>query len=173
MAADRTPLGTGIPAIDRDQAAPVPAGLVREHAQQFPPADIGDGFGQAVILQQVFDGQRLDTDHLVLADESGRQLVLEITAAIGDAGMDASDLTPGLLPIPAPLLLLGMAALGTRQALFLLLEEVFVARFLPGRERDHILQPQVHADRLGREWARGRCPLPPGRRRNSVQRDHD
>ena len=98
MAADRTPLGTGIPAIDRDQAAPVPAGLVREHAQQFPPAHIGDGFGQAVILQQVFDGQRLDTDHLVLADESGRQLVLEITAAIGNAGMDASDLAVGLSP---------------------------------------------------------------------------
>ena len=144
MAAGRTPLGTGIPAIDRDHRPPVPAGLVREHAQQFPPAHIRDGFGQAVIFQQVFDGQRLDTDHLVLADESRRQLVLEITAAISNAGMDASDLSSGFLPVPARLLLLGVAALGARQLLFLLPEEVLVARFLPGRERHHVLQSQVH-----------------------------
>ena len=114
MSTGRTPLRTGIPAIDRDQRAPIPPGLVREHAEQFSPTHIGDGFRQAVIFQHMLDCQRLDTDHLVLADESGRQLVLKITAAIGDAGMDASDLAPGFLPVLAPLLLLRVAALGPR-----------------------------------------------------------
>src|SRR5215469_5953496 len=121
MTAGRTPLGTGVPAIDRNPRAPIPAGFVFQLAQQFSPAHIGDGFGQAVILQQVLDAERLDTDHLVLADESGRQLVLKITPPVGDASMDARHLAPGFLLIPAALLFLGVPALGPRQAPLLLL----------------------------------------------------
>ena len=48
------------------------------------------------------------------------------------------------------LLLLRVAALGARQLLLLLPEEVFVARFLPRRKGHHVLQPQVHPHRGGR-----------------------
>src|SRR5690348_11529481 len=97
MPTDRTPLGTGIPAIDRYEGASVPGGLVLQLSEQFSPAYVGDGFRQAVILQHVLDGQRLDTDHLVLADEPGRQLVLKITPSVGNAGVDTSYLAPGFL----------------------------------------------------------------------------
>src|SRR5262245_31704068 len=104
MPTDRTPLGTGVPAVDRDHGPPIPARLVLQLAQQFPPAHIRNGFGQAVILQHALDGQRLDTDHLVLADESGRELVLEITPPVGDTRVEPGDLATGFLTILGPLL---------------------------------------------------------------------
>ena len=155
MAANRTALGTGVPAIDRDERPPVPAGLVLQLAEQLPPADIGDGLRQAVILQQVFNAERLDTDHLVLADESSRQLVLKITTAISDAGMDTRDLSSGFLLVLTALLFLRVATLGTRQPLLLLLEEVLIARFLPCRERHNILQPQINPNGVGRDGQGG------------------
>ena len=136
-AADRTALGTGKEPKSSHHGPPIPGRLVLQLAEKFSPAHIGDTPGQVVIVQQVFDGQRLDTDHLVLADESGRQLVLKITTSVGDAGMDASDLLSSLLPILAALLLLGVAALGSRQILCFFGEDMFIARFLPRGERDH------------------------------------
>jgi hypothetical protein len=63
---------------------------------------------------------------LVVADESSRQLVQEITPSIGHAGMDASDLPSRLLPIFGAFLLAGMGMLGTRQVLFILQEIAFI-----------------------------------------------
>jgi len=99
MSTAMTTFGTGIEAINRYQGTAIPGRFVLQLADEFSPADIGNTLGQRVILQQVFDGQRLDTDHLVFADETSGQLVLEITASIGNAGMHLRYLATRLLPI--------------------------------------------------------------------------
>ena len=90
MPADRTAFRTGIPLVDGYDRSAIPGSFVLQLSHQFAPADIGYRFGQVMVLQQVFDGQRLDTHHLVFADETSRQFVQKITAPISYAGMEAS-----------------------------------------------------------------------------------
>src|ERR1044071_4365721 len=85
--------------------------------------------------------------------------MLKITTPIGNAGMEAGHLAPGFLAILAALLLFGMATLQPCQPLFFLPEELLIARFLPRRERHHVVQPQVKAHSLGRGRQRGNLLL--------------
>src|SRR5262245_49413374 len=54
-----------------------------------------------------------------------------------------------------PCCALFVAPLQPSQAFLFLPEEMLIARFLPRREGDHIVQPQVEAHRLGGERERG------------------
>ena len=90
MAADRTAFRTGIPLVDGHHRSPIPGSFVLQLAYQFAPADIRDRFRQAVILQPVFDTQRLNTDHLVLVNQASRQFVQQITASISNASRESA-----------------------------------------------------------------------------------
>ena len=169
MPADRTAFRTGIPLVDGHHRPPIPGGFVLQLSDQFAPADIRDRFGQAVILQHVFDRQRLDTHHLVFANETSRQLVQKITTSVGNAGMEFGYLAAGFFAVLRPLLLFGVAPLQPGQALFLFGEEVFVAGLFPRRERHHVLQAQINPNRVWPEPAGAGCPLPPGRRRSTAR----
>src|SRR5262245_528231 len=68
MPAGMAAFGTGIPAVNRDQRAPVPGHLVFQLADQFTLAYLADALGQLRVADQVLDGQRLDTDRLVLVN---------------------------------------------------------------------------------------------------------
>ena len=82
IATRRARLGTGEIAVNHDQRSPIPGRFVLQLAHQFSPAHITDCLGQRVIFQQVLDGQRLDTDRLVLTNQASRQLV-EANCATG------------------------------------------------------------------------------------------
>jgi hypothetical protein len=95
--APRARLGRRIPAIDHDKVPPVPVALVLQHDPQLPPGRVGDGAGQVMVADQVPHAQVLDHDRLVIADEPGRELAQEISAAVGDPGMDTARHAEGRL----------------------------------------------------------------------------
>ena len=113
--ARRTHLRRREPAVDHDQVAAVPLALVLHHGPQLPPARVGDGAGQAVVAEHVADLQVLDHDRLVLADESSRELVQVVTAAVGDPGVHPGHPPAGLLPVRRPALRAGVRALRPRE----------------------------------------------------------
>jgi hypothetical protein len=104
----------------------------------------------AVILQQVFDAERLDTDHA----GSGR---MSLVASLCRKSRRRSAMRAWMRAtlrlafswFLLPFCSLFVPALGTRQALLLLLEEALVARFLPRREGHHVLQSQVNPHGVG------------------------
>jgi hypothetical protein len=155
MPAQRAAFGTGIELVNRHDGTPIPGRLVLKLSDQFSPTHIGYRLCQRVMLEHILDVQRLDTDHLIIADESSRQFVQEITPSISNAGIDTSDPLAGLLSILGAFLLAGMGTLGTRQALSILQKKALIAGLLAGRERHHIMQAQVYPNRLRRDGQRG------------------
>src|SRR5690242_9982674 len=97
--------GTGIPAVDLDQRAPIPRRLVLQLPYQLAPAHVAYRFGERVIANQVLDGQALHTDHLVFVNQACRELMQAVKALVGDLGMDAGDSASRLLAILRSLLI--------------------------------------------------------------------
>jgi hypothetical protein len=91
VSAGMAPLRTGVPAINPDQRAPIPVRFVLQLPDQLAPPHVADTRRQRGMTDDVLDGQRLYTDHLVLANQARRQLVQAIKALVGNPGMDASD----------------------------------------------------------------------------------
>ena len=89
---------------------------------------------------------------MVFAYESGRQLVLKITASVSDADMEFGHLAARLLLVLRPLLLFRVPPRHSGQALFFLAEEVLVARFLARPERHRVQQAQIDPDGCWRDW---------------------
>src|SRR6266446_10938674 len=115
MSTVKAPFGGWIPLVNLDQGPAIPGGFVFQLADQFAPAHVADGLGEAVILDHVLDGQTLDADHLVLVNDARREFMLIILAPISNLGMDASHADAGLVAILRSLLLLGQPTLGLRQ----------------------------------------------------------
>ncbi len=141
--------GGGIPLINLDQGSAIPYGFVLQLPHELTPSDIGDGFGKAVVGDHVLDGQTLDAYDLVLAYDLGRELVLIITASVGDAGVYPSNLLARLLPVLGAFALLRVRALRVCQFLFVLGKEARVAVGVTIGGDDHRLQAQVQPDHLG------------------------
>ena len=70
-----TALTGGIPLVNFDQGSTIPVGFVFQLGHQLRPSDIADRFGELLVLDHVFDCQRLNTDRLVFTDQSCRELV--------------------------------------------------------------------------------------------------
>src|SRR6266446_9978137 len=117
MSTVKAPFGGWIPLVNLDQGPAIPGGFVFQLADQFAPAHVADGLGQAVILDHVLDGQTLDADHLVLVNDACRELVLIILASISNLGVDASNFETSFVPVLGAFLLLGQPTLGLRQFL--------------------------------------------------------
>lgn len=106
----------GEPAVDDDEVTPVPGALVLQHGAQFRPRSVGDGARERAVLQHIADGQVLDHDRLVLADESSGELVEKVVPAIGDPCMDPGHLASALVVIAGTSGLAGELSLGPREA---------------------------------------------------------
>ncbi len=141
-------LARWIPLVYFDERPPIPGGFVLQLAHKLTPSDITDGLCQSVVLHHMLDLKTLDADRLVLTNDASRKLVLIVTASISNARMHARDLVPGFGTVLGPLFLLGQATLGTRQLLFILVEELGIANGLPRREDHHGLQAQVQSHLL-------------------------
>ena len=143
MSTVRAAFGRRVKLVYLDEVTPIPLGFVLQLAHKLPPANITDGFRQAVVLQQVLDLQALETDRLVLTNELCRELVLIVTPSIGNSRMKTSDFHTRFCPVLTALFLLGKVTLGTGQFLLILVEELGVAMGVSSRGDDHGLEPQV------------------------------
>src|SRR6266567_2410095 len=132
-----------VPLVDFDKVASVPLGFVVQLGHKLTPAHITDGFTQRMVLDHVLHRKVLDTDRLVFTNQTCRELVREITAAVSDA----SNFLAGFGTVLRPLFLLGMPSLSLGQFLFILTEEFGVANVFSIREDHEGLQAQVCTDR--------------------------
>ena len=67
MTTVKAAFGGGVPFVDLDEGAPIPGSFVLQLPHELTPSHLGDGFGEAVVLHHVLDGQTLDAYDLVLA----------------------------------------------------------------------------------------------------------
>ena len=86
MSTLETTLTGRIELVDLDKVAPVPVCFVRQLRHKFPPPHIADGFAQGWMLHHGFDRETLNADRLVFTDQTSREFVQKITAAISNAG---------------------------------------------------------------------------------------
>ena len=139
------------------RSRPYQAALYSSMPRQLPPGRVADGAGKRVVLDHVADGQVLDHDRLVFANEPSGQLVQVVPAPVGDPGVHPGDLAPGLVPVRRALrLLAGQQALrpgepGTVAALV-----PRVGDLLPGGQRDQVIVSPTSmpttASVAGRRW---------------------
>lgn len=146
-AACRTRFGGGKPAVDHDEFAAVPPGLVLQHAPKVVPCRVRDGSGDLPVLQRCADVRILDHDRSVLTNESSGDLVQVVTPAVGDASMNAGDPAPRLGPI-------GSRASGlTRERSLCASEPLSVLPLVPwvgdlltGRHCHQVVKPGIDPD---------------------------
>ncbi len=150
MTTHRTSFAGGVPAINLDHAAPVPGSLVLQLAHKLAPADISNGFGQGGMLQHVLDRQALAADRLVLTDQSGGELVLVVSSAIGNARMDLGDFVPRLLTVLRAFFLASKPPVGLGQLLLVTGKRAGIVEGLAIGGDNHRLEPQVDPDLVGR-----------------------
>jgi hypothetical protein len=143
-----TAFGRRVPPVDLDEGAPIPPGFVLQLAHELAPSDITDTLRQRVVPDQIFDGQTLDADHLVLADDATRELVLVIQSAVGDTGVDPGHFETSLSHVLTAFLLLCQPSLRLCQFLLISVEEFGVAHAFPRRKHHHRGESQIEPDRL-------------------------
>ena len=97
MPARRAGFRRRIPAVDHHEVPPVPLALVLQLAAELTPPAVADGLGQPAVADHVLDGQVLDHDDVVAADEAGAGAVEEVLASATDFPVGAGDL--GLLAL--------------------------------------------------------------------------
>lgn len=143
-----TAFGRRVPPVDLDEGAPIPAGFVFQLAHELAPSDIADTLRQGVVLDQILDGQTLDADHLVLADDAGREFVLVIASAVGDTGMDPGhfETCPG--SVLTPFLLFRQPPLRFRQLLLVIGKITRISDGLSCRKHYHACEAQIKSDHL-------------------------
>ena len=156
MPTGATRLAGRVPAINLDQAAPIPLGLVFQLPHELAPTHISDGLGKGGMLHHVLDCQTLDHDRLVLTDELRRKLVLISTTSIGYFRMDLGHPPPLSLAVLRSVSLTGKFALSARQFLLTTRKIAGIVEALASACHNHRCEPQVNADGL----------LQAGKRRN-------
>src|SRR5437764_10760397 len=140
-----------VPAVDLGQGASIPGGLVLQLADELAPSHVADMLCQAVIFQHVLHGQALYANHLVFADDTSREFVLEIAAFVGDLRVQACNLTPCFGTVLGAFFLSGETSLRSRQPFFSFDVEPWIFHSFPAREGDHRLDSYINADHLRRE----------------------
>src|SRR5713226_584098 len=147
MSTVKAAFGGRIPLVDFDKMASVPLGFVFQLGHELTPTDITDRFTQLMVLDHVLHRKVLDTDRLVLTNQTCRELVREITAAVSDASMDLGDFLTGLFSVLAALLFLGVPSMSFSQLLLIRASVAWIAHDLSIRKHGEGLQAQIGTDR--------------------------
>lgn len=142
----RASLGRWKEAVDLDQFSPIPTCLVNEHFHEGSPARIGNGLAVELGSKQALNRQILDTDRLVLTDQSSAEFVKEIIPRRLDGTMGSANLQLRLYPVFGVFLLLCQSALKQCQSLLLLREVAGIRDLLSGRKNGEIFEAEVNAD---------------------------
>jgi hypothetical protein len=146
VAARRAPLRRREPPIHLNDGPSVQLRLIGEHGRELAPTRVVDGFGE-VGPAEPGHVQGLHAHRLVLTDQPGGELVVEVPPGIGRLHMQAGDPTPSLLPVLRPLLLPAHVPLGAAQRLLPLPKPARVALLPPVRQGHEGRQAKVHAHR--------------------------
>ena len=142
----------GVPTVNFDQRPTIPGSLIFQLTDELTPSCITDGLSQTVIFEHALDSETLDANHLVFVDDASRDLVLVVTSAIIDAGMDSGDFQACLLPVLGTFHLFRKLPLGFCQLLLVFSEIVRIANRLTAGERHHRLNAKIDANHLGDDW---------------------
>src|SRR5258708_11860664 len=100
---------------NRDHLTPGPCCLGFKDAPERCPARIADAFGEVGVPDQIADLQVFQIDHIVLAHQAKRRLMVEITPLPLDLLMLLRALSDGLPPSRTPPLAARQALLGFRK----------------------------------------------------------
>src|SRR4029453_3659417 len=84
---------------------------------------------------------------LVLTDEPGRQLMVEVPTGVSHLDVEPGDLAAGLGPVRRALALARQRALPPPKRRLPGAQPAWVVDLLPGRQRREAGQPEVHPDR--------------------------
>jgi hypothetical protein len=149
MTTVKAAFGRGVPLVNFDESTPVPHRFVFQLPHELAPSHIGDGFGEAVVVDHVLDGQAFDAYDLVLAYDLGRELVLIVTASVGNTSVYSGNPTTRLVSILGAFALPGLRALRLCQFLLIFGKEARVAERAPLGGDDHRLQAQIQPNHVG------------------------
>jgi hypothetical protein len=94
-ATSRADLGGGKPAVADHQLAPEPGRLVSKLAGELGPRGIGDGFGEALVADQVGDGKIFDGQLAVGLGKLARDLMKEVSPNVGNPNVLLGQHTSG------------------------------------------------------------------------------
>src|SRR6266436_5912917 len=146
MSTSKAAFGGWVPPVDLDQIASIPPGFVFQLRHKLRPAHVTYRFGKGMVLGHVLHLQTLDTDRLVVTNQTCREFVQEVTATISDTGVNASNDESGFLSVPGTFFLLGVPSLGFGKLLLIFAQELRIANILTIREYHKRLQAQISTD---------------------------
>ncbi len=152
MLTGTTHLTGRVPMVYLDHGTSVPLGFVFQLTDELTPTHITDRFCQAVVFDQVLDGQTLDANHLVFMYDACRELVLVVPSTVIDPSMDFGNLETGLVSVFRAFLFLGMPTLRFCQSFLILGKVARIADALTSRESHHGLDAQVKTDHFIDHW---------------------
>jgi len=105
-----------------------------------------DGFGQGVVPHHVSDLQVLECDDVMLPDELGAELVVEVFPLVGDLGVLDGEMLPRLPCVGRTLRLGGELSLEALQSPLPVPEELRVRDAQPLARGHQRLQAEVYSD---------------------------
>lgn len=152
MLAVRAGFRRGEEAVNLDQGSLVPLAFVFQLSDELTPSYIADGFCKAVVLDQVLDGQTLDADHLVFANDACGKFVLVVTTLVIDTDMHAGYFETRFGAVFRSLLLFGMPPLRFRKGFLTLRVELGITDRFPCRENHHGCEAEIETNRLVDLW---------------------
>ena len=135
-----------MPPVDLDECPPGHRRLVFQHASELAPPGIGEALPQGG-APEGGEVERLDIERLVLTDQPGAQLVMEVPACVGDPCMPAGQSASSFLLVLRTFLLAAHVALGAPQRPLSLTEPAGVGDLLTRGQSGEARQAQVDPDR--------------------------
>lgn len=138
-------LTRGLEPSDHDKRPAITCRLVFEHGHERGPARVMHALAQPGTRQRL-DRQILHHDRLILTDQRGGELVVELAACVSHFGLGAGDLQAGLGPVPGSLLPAGQLPLGPLQFLLRATQEPRRVDLRAVGQDSEVSQAQVDAN---------------------------
>ena len=141
-----------IEAVYCDDLSTIPLSLIFQHSAELAPGCIRNRFCQMVILYHVLGSQILQADHIILPDQSGRQLLEHIVPLCCYLLMEPCHFADCLCPPVTPLCFSGELPLGFGKLLFDLAQILVVWEFCSIGGNSKGLDAHIQTDNGSGRW---------------------
>ncbi len=148
VAAFRTAFSGRKPSVDFDHSAPSLFGFVLNHTDERGPTSVADRSRQISVLLHSLHVQALQSDDLVLVNDSPREFVKKVFSFVFDLSVDPRHALLLLLPVLRPLLLAREAFLRLTKTIEIIFQILRVTRLETVRGDNHVSYAEINADRL-------------------------